>query len=310
MEVDLVYLWVDGNDPAWQKKHSEFTGAPMIDRSADCKGRYVDNEELKYSLRSVEQYAPWIRKIFIVTDNQVPKWLATSNPKVEIVDHKEILPPESLPCFNSVIIEHHLYKIPGLAEHFLYANDDMLLNKPVKPEDFFTPEGYPIIRMRRRPFNKLVVWFRDKVLKKPLGNYNRKINNSALLVEDKFGKYYGGKPHHNIDSYCKSHFVHVVELLKDKFSGTYGHHIRSNEDYQRSVFHFAALAEGKGKLKYVDSHTSFQLAIHKPYHYPRLEKDDPMFFCMNDGPDASDEDRKRAAEYLADRFPEKSSFEK
>ena len=91
----------------------------------------------KYSLRSVEMYAPWIRKIFIVTDNQVPKWLDTSNPKIRIVDHKEILPEVSLPCFNSRLIEHFLYKIPGLSEHFLYANDDMFINRPVTPATFF-----------------------------------------------------------------------------------------------------------------------------------------------------------------------------
>ena len=116
--VDLVYLWVDGNDPAWQTKYAAFANSGSKGFEINCKGRYADNDELKYSLRSVEMYAPWIRKIFIVTDNQVPEWLDTSNPKVQIVDHTEIMPEESLPCFNSCLIEHYLYRIPGLAEHF------------------------------------------------------------------------------------------------------------------------------------------------------------------------------------------------
>ena len=126
MDVDLVYLWVNGNDPEWQAKRNACIGTAETQRGVNCKGRYADNDELKYSLRSVAQYAPWIHKIYIVTDNQVPLWLDTSNPKVRIVDHKEIMPEICLPCFNSAVIEHFLYNIPGLSEHFLYANDDML----------------------------------------------------------------------------------------------------------------------------------------------------------------------------------------
>ena len=118
MDIDLVYLWVNGNDPKWIAKRNACIGKPT-DKQENCAGRYADSGELKYSLRSVEKYAPWIRKIFIVTDDQVPEWLDTNNPKVRVVDHKEILPKESLPCFNSTLIEHYLDKISGLSEHFL-----------------------------------------------------------------------------------------------------------------------------------------------------------------------------------------------
>jgi len=100
MDIDLVYLWVNGNDPEWQAKHNAFVGKTAETSPIDCKGRYADNDELRYSLRSVEMYAPWIRKIFIVTDNQVPEWLDTSNPQIRIVDHVEIMPEECLPCFQ------------------------------------------------------------------------------------------------------------------------------------------------------------------------------------------------------------------
>ena len=118
MDIDLVYFWVNGNDPKWIAKRQAFL-ADYTENEESCKGRYFDNEELKYSLRSIEKYAPWIRRIFIVTDNQVPTWLNTSHSKIQIVDHSEIIPHEYLPCFNSRVIEHHMHKIPGLAEHFL-----------------------------------------------------------------------------------------------------------------------------------------------------------------------------------------------
>ena len=76
MDIDLVYLWVNGNDPKWQAKRDACIGRPT-ERQENCKGRYADSGELKYSLRSIEKYAPWVRKIFIVTDDQTPEWLNT-----------------------------------------------------------------------------------------------------------------------------------------------------------------------------------------------------------------------------------------
>lgn len=81
-------------------------------------------------------YAPWINKIFIVTDNQIPDWLDTNHPKIRIIDHKEIMPEECLPCFNSNAIETCIDNITELSEYFLYANDDMFFSSPVKPDDF------------------------------------------------------------------------------------------------------------------------------------------------------------------------------
>ncbi len=311
MDVDLVYLWVDGNDPVWQAKHNAFIGKTEESSPINCKGRYANNDELKYSLRSVEMYAPWIRKIFIVTDNQVPEWLDISNTKVKIIDHKDIMPAESLPCFNSALIEHFLYKIPGLAEHFLLANDDMYLNKAVTVDDFFTKEGFPIIRLGRRPFRKFRWFWRVNVRKKPLKNYSFTIARASQLVDDKYGVYYTGMPHHNIDSYLKSDMQRVVEdYFRDEFAANNKNRMRSNDDIQRILFSYTALALKRGKLRYVTRKESMHVEIQKERHYRRLEKFRPMFFCMNDSEYAKDEDRKTAKEYLERRFPDKSEFEK
>ena len=311
MDVDLVYLWVDGNDPVWQAKHNAFIGKTEESSPINCKGRYANNDELKYSLRSVETYAPWIRTIFIVTDNQVPGWLDISNTKVKIIDHKDIMPAESLPCFNSALIEHFLYKIPGLAEHFLLANDDMYLNKAVTVDDFFTKEGFPIIRLGRRPFRKFRWFWRVNVRKKPLKNYSFTIARASQLVDDKYGVYYTGMPHHNIDSYLKSDMQRVVEdYFRDEFAANNKNRMRSNDDIQRILFSYTALALKRGKLRYVTRKESMHVEIQKERHYRRLEKFRPMFFCMNDSEYAKDEDRKTAKEYLERRFPDKSEFEK
>lgn len=310
MEIDLVYLWVNGNDPVWQAKRNAVIGKTEVNSAVNCDGRYADNEELRYSLRSVEMYAPWIHRIFIVTDNQVPFWLNTSNPKIKIVDHKEIMPAECLPCFNSSVIEHFICRIPGLSEHFLYANDDMYINSPVTPSTFFDPDGMPVIRQNRRFLRKFYLWFRVHILGKKISNYNRKVHNAAKLVEGKYGKYFGGKAHHNIDSYRKSDCIHVEELFKDRIGATMGNHMRNDNDVQRSLYHYVALAEGHGHLKYVSQRESLRIHIQNEKHYKKLDKYNPLFFCMNDSEYAQDADRKRSKEFLSARFPDKSMYEK
>ena len=310
MDVDLVYLWVNGNDPEWQAKRNACIGTAETQRGVNCKGRYADNDELKYSLRSVAQYASWIHKIYIVTDNQVPSWLDTSNPKVRIVDHKEIMPEICLPCFNSAVIEHFLYNIPGLSEHFLYANDDMFVNRPVKPDDFFAQDGLPIVRFNRRPLRKFTLWFKEKVQRRALSNYVQTIRRSAEMVEKKYGIYYGGKTHHNIDAYLKSDYQHAAQVFDSEIKATFANHVRSASDVQRNIYSYVALAEKRAHLHYVTQRTSFRFHIHRENHYKKLKRYNPMLFCMNDSEFATDEDRKRMAEFLSLRFPDKSQFEK
>ncbi|KAH6935599.1 hypothetical protein HPB50_007010 [Hyalomma asiaticum] len=95
--------------------------------------------ELKYSLRSLERYAPWVRKVYIVTNGQIPSWLNLDYPRVTVVTHEEIFPNKShLPTYSSPAIETHLHRIEGLSQRFIYLNDDVFFGKEVWPEDFYT----------------------------------------------------------------------------------------------------------------------------------------------------------------------------
>ena len=311
MDIDLVYFWVDGNDPKWRAKHDAFCGKTSGTVETNGINRFANNDELKYSLRSVAMYAPWIRKIFIITDDQVPVWLDTSNPKVKIIDHKDILPAESLPCFNSCLIGHYAYRTPGLAEHFLLGNDDTYINREVAPGDFFTSDGLPIVRLRRMYFRKLRWSFRENVRKKTLSNYRRTLERASQLVSDKFGHYYTGIPHHNINALLKSVCRDVAEnIMRDEFVANNKNHIRNDDDVQNVVFSYVALAEKRGKLRYVTDKESMIVKIHKDKHYERLDKFRPMLFCMNDSEYANDSGRAMSKAYLEKRFPEKSEFEK
>lgn len=309
-DIDLVYLWVDGSDPEWLARRASLRGDTAVDASKDGEGRYAERGELIYSLRSVAEYAPWIRRIFIVTDRQIPRGIDTNHPKIRIVDHTEILPPEALPTFNSTVIEHALFRIPGLAEKFLYANDDMFFNRPVQPDDFFTPQGLPIARMNRRPLRGLSLWFKEKIQRKQLSTYNRTIQTSAKLVDEKFGRYIGHKTHHNIDAYDRSDYQRAFELFREPIEATFHHRFRSDDDVQRNLYTYVAMAERRAKVCFVGRKTSFRLHIDNPAHYGKLEKATPMLFCLNDSEYSTEADRRRMVEFLEKRFPNPSPFEK
>lgn len=309
--IDLVYLWVDGNDPKWQAKRNAFLERKVENSLSSFNGRYVNNDELKYSLRSVERYAPWIRKIFIVTDDQTPEWLDIENPKIKIIDHKEILPAESLPCFNSNVLEHFLCKISNLSEYFILSNDDTFFNKIVSPTTFFGKDGYPIIRLTRKPFRRFRWFLREQIFKNPHKLYSKALFNAAELVKQKFGFFYNGLPHHNIDSYLKSDCIRVGEqIFKNEIDHTKMNHIRNANDIQRIVYSYVALAEKRGHLRYVSNDESLHIHIQKDRHFEKLKKFNPTFFCMNDTEYADDNDRMKLKVWLSNRFPEKSEFEK
>jgi hypothetical protein len=103
--IDVVYTWVNGSDPIWHATMSEYKHRELMRRKygegwekllgvnapADTKtgsaNRYRDSNELKYSLRSLVKYAPWVRRIFIVTANQVPSWLNLADDRVRIITY-------------------------------------------------------------------------------------------------------------------------------------------------------------------------------------------------------------------------------
>ena len=79
--------------------------------STGGKGRYRDNEELRYSLRSVWQFAPWVRNIYIVTNGQVPKWLNLDNDKIWIVTHEDIFKNKSHLPGLQIVASLGLYRL-------------------------------------------------------------------------------------------------------------------------------------------------------------------------------------------------------
>ncbi|NYE75511.1 stealth family protein [Microlunatus parietis] len=145
--IDVVYTWVDSADPAWQQQFAAARPGGRPTQAANVPARFQQYDELRYSLRSIAEFAPWARRIWIVTNGQVPHWYAGDHDRITIVSHAELWRGEpGLPTFNSQAIEACLHRIDGLAERFLYFNDDFFLGRPVAPETFYHGRtGRPIV---------------------------------------------------------------------------------------------------------------------------------------------------------------------
>ncbi|MDO4640276.1 MAG: Stealth CR1 domain-containing protein [Neisseria sp.] len=142
--IDVVFTWVNNNDDKWLKKyktHTEKYSLDTIGLYANDQARFSNHNELFYSVQSIEKFMPWVRQIYIVTDDQEPDWLDKNNRKIKVIDHKEIIKEEFLPTFNSHIIEAHLHKIEGLSENFIYFNDDVFVARKLLPQHFFRSNG-------------------------------------------------------------------------------------------------------------------------------------------------------------------------
>ena len=120
-KIDFVIIWVDGNDPKWLKEKNKY-----IKLDGDkTKNRFRDWKNLQYIFRGIEQFMPWVNKIFFITWGHLPKWLNINSKKIEIVNHKDFIPKEYLPTFNSNVIEINLHRIKNLSNKFILFNDDI-----------------------------------------------------------------------------------------------------------------------------------------------------------------------------------------
>lgn len=310
--IDIVYTWVDGNDPKWlTRKNNALTGVDVLATNETATGhsRFASRNELKYSLRSVEAYASWVNHIYIVTDDQVPDWLDTSHPKITIVDHRDIFSDTSnLPVFNSHAIESQLHHIPGLNERYLYMNDDIFFMKPITSDLFFTSNG----------FSK---FFPSTA---PLDTQPRSGEDMPVLSAAKQGRDFIRETHRRVATNKFKHTPHPqlksvlaeMELEHPQvFNSVAKSKFRHADDYSiaSGLYHFHAYATGKAiigniKYKYVDigvPEASLMLDW-------LLRHGGPEVLCLNDTHSEENEEERLANvlhTFLENRFPIPSSFE-
>ncbi|WP_030911532.1 stealth family protein [Streptomyces sp. NRRL F-5126] len=308
--IDVVYTWVDGSDPEWQRKRARYSGAAYHEEAAN-DARYLSRDELRYSLRSLNMYAPWVRKVYLVTDGQAPSWLNTEHPGIELVDHRDVFrDPNWLPTFNSHAIESQLHHIDGLSEHFLYFNDDVLLGRETVPGDFFFASGIS----RFFPSPALVPLGPVVDDDPPVAAAGK---NNRRLIERSFGAVLVQKMKHMPHALNRSVLTEIEVRYADEYRATAGSRFRSMADLSitSSLHHYYAFHTGRAVpsnellYNYVDlsrdgaERRLGQLIAHRKRHV----------FCVNDtGSTVADTEKQSALlhGFLADYFPVPSPFER
>lgn len=242
-DVDLVVTWVDGFDEKWLNKKSRY------DETLDLNGvnRFRDMGVFDYWFETVLRYMPWVRKIYVVTDDQPLPFTIKSN-KVVFVNHDEFIPKQYLPTFNSNVIELNMHRIEGLAEHYILANDDMYVTKPLAKSDFFSANGLPMLQpvmnivqpeseFSQIVFNNMKVlnkhFEKRAFIKSNFLNLFSFRNGSRLfqtLLTIPYPSITGFYENHLMSSYLKSGLDKVWEEEYDLLDETSNHHLRSSTD--------------------------------------------------------------------------------
>ena len=330
-KIDFVVTWVDGSDPIWQEKKSHYDGAINTSKnSMNSVKAYREWGTFKYWFRGVEKFAPWVNKVYLVTDQQKPEWLDINHEKLIIVDHKEIMKPENLPVFSANPIETNLHNIDGLSEKFVFFNDDMYLTAPTLPNDFFSEDGLPKYNTALSP-----------IIPEPHGTGNFQINDieiintyfsrNEILKNGKFFRvnqglkniiksilYRNGKA---ICGFWESHLPYPLlkstyELIwnkeKELLEKTSASRFRSPSDTNVWLFKYWQIASGQYEVGDPNLGRLFSLDNASNDLWTLLNSKKYKIMCINDGFNIEDEESvmQDFIKAMNTLFPQKSGFEK
>lgn len=284
-KIDFVVTWIDGNDPEWQKEKAKYIGNEDSKDNAGTQ-RYRDWDLMRYWFRGVEKFAPWVNKVYFVTCGQKPEWLNTGCGKLVLVDHKDYMPEEALPTFNSNAIEVGIHKIKGLSDSFVLFNDDFFPVAPMDPEDFFvcgvacdyaaldciTPTNdFEYIRM-----NNVMLINKHFNMRQVLSDnhakwYSLKDPKSlmrTLKLSKPWTAFPGLRDYHVPIAFSKSDFEKVWEAEPAVVKETQNKRFRSKEDISIWLMRYWRLMEG-----------NFTVKSQQCFGYTLIDDDDVSEIC-------------------------------
>ena len=291
--MDAIVTYVDGLDPLWQQDYERTVGKQILDK------RFRDWGTLKYHFRGLEKFMPFIDRIHLVVarESQVPAWV--NRETVNVVLHKDIMPAESLPTFNSSMIEMFLHRIPGLTERFLYFNDDMYTVKPCKFEDFF-PDGVPAMKFAHNFLYfgdfRYLVHHSDSLARKALG-----MPESCCYV----------RPQHTASPMLKSQCDELYAKVEPEIMASLSP-LRTRANYNQYLFLDYMYYQGKARNRKL-SNKHFSLAAHSIDKIcDFLRKPSRKMVCINDVHMTNDKFllcREKLLAAFEEILPEKSRYE-
>lgn len=328
--IDFVVTWVDGSDPSWIAKKNQYSiQAGSYKKSMSSQKAYRDWGTFKYWFRGVEKFAPWVNHIYLVTDNQVPKWLFTKFSKLTVVDHKDFIPNNYLPTFNSNAIEANIHRIKGLSEHFVIFNDDMYITSAVKPDDFFSSDGLPKYNTAINPIvperygtgnfqiNDMEIvnshFSKKEIIKNAkLFSYRHGIKNlirSILYVHSKF--FFGFYEDHLPYPMLKSTIEKIWNVEGPAMVITSKSKFRSKLDTNLWLFKYWQIASGEYSIRSGTMGKLFSLDNADDNLWNLIISEKYKIMCINDGMDIKDTGKVMTDfnDSLNRLLPEKCSFE-
>ena len=329
MEIDFVITWVDMDDAEWKKNFAKYSGKIDNAKNEVSEARFRDYGFLKYWFRGVENFAPWVRKIHFVTCGQKPDWLDENNPKLNLVSHKDFIPNEFLPSYNSVVIERYLHRIPDLAEHFVYFNDDFYIINSIGPERFFR-NGWPCdiavfqynpgwsqwykriknnIRVINDHFDKkeVMTQYKDKWFDK---SYGSKARWNYILKP--YGKFVTLRTPHNAQPYLKSTFNEVWAAAGKELTETSVNRFRALNDLTPELFRTWQICKGNFTPYNTYQDTKMFPLMVKPKQAVRaISEQSYKLICLNDNVHIRDYDKvmRNLENAFNGILPHKSTFE-
>ena len=309
-EVDIVFSWVDGSSNEFQRQRAAQLAQYVVGEGDDGPARYRHVDELRYALRSVHMYAPWVRRIFIATDSPAPAWLA-EHPKVTIMRSEEFFAdPSVLPTHNSHAVEAQLHRIPGLAEHFLYSNDDMFFGRLVEPEMFFTPGGVT-------KFVECEVRIGAGPTRVERSGHDNALRVNRALLGERFGRAIVRDLEHCAAPLRRSVMAELEGAFPDDFARTAASPFRSATDISvtNSLYHYYAMLTGRAiatsepSVRYAQ--TTLASGLRRVEQLAR--RSDVDMFCLNDGGEAEvpEDVRVQSVQSVLERmFPVRAPWER
>ena len=293
--IDAVYTWVDGDRADYQALVRRYAVAPQDMNPERFRDPFAC---LRHSLRSLEEFAPWVRHVYLFTCRpHVPAWIRRDHPRLRLVHHDEVVDvPDVLPTFNSNVVETFLHRLPGLSDRFLFFNDDYFLGAPLAPEHYFTPDG------RLRVFGGVLgERFRCRIYERQLASFGLLEHLPSLLDRQLWAEMLAAAPG-EIAAHRRHRFRRAHDIRPERL---YRWHALTHAGARFAAEPFWRCLRHARFLKLRDHPTRL------PRLLARLRARRPLFFCLNDdlGPQPRPASLAAVRAFLTGYFPTPSSFE-
>lgn len=333
--IDIIIPWVDESDRKWAGEKEQWFQKLNPEIKSDSAIRFQSWDNLQYWFRAVEKFMPWVHKIFFVTYGHIPTFLNCNHPRLEVINHKDYIPPQYLPTYNSNTIEMNYFRIKELSENFIIFNDDLIPLQPIEEEYYFrnnqvcdeavenvvtTAAFGPVANMARyTQINNMMIinrYFKKREVQEK--NYEKWFCEAygELLDRTKAMEYWydfsGFYDPHLASAMKKSVLTHLWDIEGETLDTASKNKFRAYNDVTQYLIRYWTLCEGNfyprrtlGKVYFVDRNNYKDVARH-------ILKQDWQMVSLNENCTGADFEIVKAEinGALQQILPDRCSFEK